>query len=69
MDKQKATQHIRDTFNYPFDEGRFRNFIINLLNDVDEGKKFDYLSGNESSKIRSDRSVETLNQFEVWISK
>lgn len=46
MDKQTATQLIGNTFNYPFDEGRFRNFAINLLNDVDEGKGFDYLSGN-----------------------
>ena len=45
MDKQTATQLIGDTFNYPFDEGRFRNFAINLLNDVDESKGFDYLSG------------------------
>jgi hypothetical protein len=45
MDKQTATQLIGDTFNYPFDEGRFRNFAINLLNDVNEQKGFDYLSG------------------------
>ena len=45
MDKQTATQLIGNTFNYPFDEGRFRNFAINLLNDVNEDKKFDYVSG------------------------
>ena len=45
MDKQAATQLIGDTFNYPFDEGRFRNFALNLLNNVDETKGFDYLSG------------------------
>jgi len=45
MDKQTATQLIGDTFNYPFDEGQFRNFAINLLNDVDETKGFDYLTG------------------------
>lgn len=38
MDKQTATQLIGNTFNFPFDEGRFRNFAINLLNDVDESK-------------------------------
>jgi adenine-specific DNA-methyltransferase len=45
MDKQTATQLIGDTFNYPFDEGRFRNFAINLLNDVNETKGFDYVTG------------------------
>ncbi len=45
MDKQTATQLIGNTFNFPFDEGRFRNFAINLLNDVDEAKRFDYISG------------------------
>jgi len=45
MDRQTATQLIGNTFNYPFDEGRFRNFTLNLLNDVDEQKGFDYLSG------------------------
>lgn len=38
MDRQTATQLIGNTFNFPFDEGRFRNFAINLLNDVDEEK-------------------------------
>ncbi len=38
MDKQTATQLISGTFDAPFDEGRFRNFAINLLNDVDESK-------------------------------
>ena len=45
MDRQSATRLIGDTFNFPFDEGRFRNFALNLLNDVDEQKGFDYLSG------------------------
>jgi len=45
MDKQTATQLIGNTFNFPFDEGRFRNFAINLLNNVDEAKRFDYISG------------------------
>ena len=45
MDRQTATQLIGDTFNRSFDEGRFRNFAINLLNDVNEQKRFDYISG------------------------
>jgi len=46
MNYNSAKTLIKDTFNYPFDEGRYRNFVINLLNDVDEGKGFPYLSGN-----------------------
>ncbi len=45
MDRQTATQLIGDTFNHPFDEGRFRKFAINLLNDVNEQKGFKYISG------------------------
>ena len=45
MDKQTATQLIGNTFNYPFNEGRFRNFAINLLNEMDERKGFPYISG------------------------
>ena len=45
MDRQAATRLIGDTFNFPFDEGRFRNFAINLLNDVNEQKGFAYIFG------------------------
>ena len=45
MDRQTAMQIIGNTFNYPLDEGRFRNFALNLLNDIDEQKGFYYLSG------------------------
>ena len=45
MDRQTAKQLIKGTFDEAVDEGRFRNFAINLLNDVDEQKGFDYLSG------------------------
>lgn len=45
MDRQAAQALIENTFNYPFDEDRFRSFVINLLNDVDEGKAFSYLHG------------------------
>ena len=38
MDYNSAKKLIKATFNYPFDEGRFRYFAINLLNDVDESK-------------------------------
>ena len=45
MDRQTAQTLIENTFNYPFNEERFRYFTINLLNDVDEGKAFPYLHG------------------------
>jgi len=38
MDQQAAKRLIEDTFSQPFDEGRFRLFMINLLNDIDELK-------------------------------
>lgn len=41
MDKQTATKIIVDTFNYPFNDGRFRHFTRNLLNDIDESKVFE----------------------------
>lgn len=37
MDKQQAQQIIQDTFESPFDKGRFTGFIKNLLNRIDEG--------------------------------
>ena len=46
MDKERAKKLIRDTFNYSFDEGKFREFAINLVNDINEQKGFGYLSGN-----------------------
>jgi len=40
MDKQAATKIIRDTFENPFDKGRFAHFVGNLLNKIDETKEF-----------------------------
>lgn len=42
MDQQAASRLISTTFNQPFDDARFRVFIRNLLNDIDETKAFDY---------------------------
>lgn len=42
MDKQAAANIISDTFDHPFDEARFRVFVLNLLNDLDSSKTFDY---------------------------
>ena len=38
MNSQQARELIAETFRQAFDKGRFRNFAINLLNDVDESK-------------------------------
>jgi len=46
MDKQVAENLISNTFNRPFNESTFSNFIRNLLNDIDESKAFPYLYGN-----------------------
>lgn len=46
MDRQSAINLISDTFNNPFDEGRFSNFARNLFNDIDESKAFPYLRGS-----------------------
>ena len=40
MDKQAAGKIIRDTFESPFDKGRFVHFVKNLLNKIDETKAF-----------------------------
>jgi hypothetical protein len=41
MNKQDATRLIDETFNNPFDEIRFRLFIKNLFNEIDESKSFE----------------------------
>ncbi|MFQ5445266.1 MAG: class I SAM-dependent DNA methyltransferase, partial [Nitrospinales bacterium] len=45
MDFHSAKTLIKNTFDLPFDEGRFRTFVINLLNEIDERKSFNYLTG------------------------
>jgi hypothetical protein len=46
VDSNTAKDLIKGTFNFPFEESRFRNFAINLLNTLDEEKSFGYISGN-----------------------
>jgi hypothetical protein len=45
VDSNTAKDLIKGTFNFPFEESRFRNFAINLLNTLDEEKSFGYISG------------------------
>lgn len=42
MERNEAIRLIRNTFEDSFDEGRFRNFMRELLNDIDESKRFSY---------------------------
>jgi len=42
MNRQAAANIISDTFDHPFDEARFQRFVLNLLNDFDSSKTFDY---------------------------
>jgi hypothetical protein len=42
MDRQAAANIISDTFDHPFDEAKFQRFVLNLLNDLDSSKTFDY---------------------------
>jgi methylase of polypeptide subunit release factors len=42
MTREEAKRLIEETFQRPFDEERFRYFIRNLLNDIDESKAFEY---------------------------
>ncbi len=42
MDKQAAAKIIRDTFEKPFDKGRFITFSKNLVNYLDDSKNFAY---------------------------
>lgn len=38
MENIQARSLIRDTFTQPFDKARFKNFIANVLNEIDESK-------------------------------
>lgn len=40
LDKQQAQTIVRETFEDPFDKGRFVGFVKNLLNHIDESKSF-----------------------------
>ena len=40
MNRKQAYRLVQETFPQTFDKARFRNFIINLLNRVDESKAF-----------------------------
>jgi len=42
MNRQEAVRLIKETFNNPFDEDRFRLFAKNLFNEMDEAKAFAY---------------------------
>jgi len=45
MEETAAIRLIEDTFSQPFAEERFRWFIVNLLNNVDGNKAFNWVTG------------------------
>jgi type I restriction-modification system DNA methylase subunit len=45
MDRRQAIVLVRDTFTQRFDEGRFRHFLRNLVNHLDESNRLQF-SGN-----------------------
>jgi hypothetical protein len=40
MNKEQARNLVRKAFTQSFDKARFRNFVLELLNDFDESKAF-----------------------------
>jgi len=40
MNKEQARNLVRQTFTHAFDKARFRQFVLELLNDFDESKAF-----------------------------
>jgi len=45
VERGAAVRLIENTFSQPFAEERFRWFIVNLLNNVDESKAFNWMTG------------------------
>ncbi len=63
MNKQQAQNIIKDTFENPFDKGRFTGFIKNLLNRIDEGSfsyKGNYIPDAYKQYIKS---LERIGKF------
>jgi len=46
MEKTIATRLLTETLQNPFDEAKFRQFVRNLVNDLDESKAFKPIQGN-----------------------
>jgi hypothetical protein len=63
MDKQQARQIIKETFENPFDKGRFTGFVKNLLNRIDEGS-FTYQGTYIPEKFRPYiKTLERIGKF------
>jgi len=45
VEREAAVRLIENTFSQPFAEERFRWFLVNLLNDIDESKAFSWMAG------------------------
>ncbi|VAW35021.1 Putative type IIS restriction /modification enzyme, N-terminal half [hydrothermal vent metagenome] len=60
MDKQQASNHIRDTFEAPFEKRKFVPFVKNLLNQI-EGAPFVYRGGTIPKAYR--QYISTLERI------
>jgi Alw26I/Eco31I/Esp3I family type II restriction m6 adenine DNA methyltransferase len=65
MDKQTATKIIKDTFENPFDKGRFINLSKNLVKHLDSSKNFTY-QGNiiPDAYEQSIQTLERVGKYE-----
>ncbi|GKS56550.1 hypothetical protein YTPLAS18_00770 [Nitrospira sp.] len=59
MNRDQARALVRSTFTHAFDKVKFRNFVINLLNKLDEAKAFFY-----NSAYIKDAFKEHVSRFE-----
>jgi len=63
MDKQQAQQIIQETFESPFDKGRFTGFVRNLLNHIEDAP-FIYQGNYIPEKFRQYiKSLERIGKF------
>jgi len=65
VDKQAATKIIKDTFENPFDKGRFINLSKNLVKYLDSSKNFTY-QGNiiPDAYEQSIQTLERVGKYE-----
>jgi len=52
MDKIRTTTIIENTFKHHLEENRFYKFYKNILNDLDESYRFDYISREQTKNFK-----------------
>ena len=66
MDRRQAIVLVRDTFTQRFDEGRFRHFLRNLVNHLDESNRLQF-SGNLGTTCASVHTlIRVVNGWMCW---